>query len=80
MKSVSWTWSLFGPNVSYLELSEDPLHAESVSCNVSPHIMVAVHDMACVFGVCVAAAHCYGTFAVKVDGLAFIDDSVMPLK
>ncbi len=70
-KLVSWTWSLFGPDVGHLKFGRDPLHTKAVCCNVYPHIMVASHDMACVFVVLVTVSHGYGAFAVKVDGSIF---------
>jgi hypothetical protein len=75
---VSWTWSLFGPNVRHLKLNGDPFHAETICCNVFPQIMVALYDVACAFSVLITTANCYSTFAVKVDGVAFMDDSEIP--
>ena len=46
---LSWTWSLLGPNIIHLKVCGYPLHAKAVSCNVFPHIMIALYDITCVF-------------------------------
>ncbi len=63
----------WGPNISYLELCWNPLHAKAVGSNILPNIVISAHDVAGMFHVLVAVAMAIALLLSKYIGVAGMD-------